>query len=570
MSKILLTIFVTILCFHTNFAQTKAPNAGTASISGTITSNGQPIRGARIMLRTQSDNQRNSSQPPSTKSDQYGNYRITGLKAGQYGISISAPPLIYENNNRMGGNNINISDGENIENMNFELVRGGVVTGTITGPDGRPLVETNVDISKFDEKGRVENVWSIDWQMRRTDDRGVYRIYGLPKGRYLASAGIKGAPGSIHMTSEPKYIPKTFYGDTDDPAKAKVIEVDEDTESTDIDIKIKEVKKFQKVFGRITNLETGAPVTGALLSIGSIAKPDSNGRERVTASGCCSEVSDGNGEFKFKSILPGRYAVFYSQQNNDTVSKDYYSEATIIEVKDSDIYGVEVKMLRGITINGNVIIEGPQSDLSQLSRYRLRATNAIDNNNASLFSSHSNSTTKINSDGSFVFKGIYPGKVNIFFDWGSQNDEFKIDHLEYNGKTIMPHYGDGMDLSPGSNISGVRVILQKNGSLQLHGEIKILNGNLPVDTVIAPNVRKVKPEASNIGNSGVVDTRKKFIVNNLTEGEYEVTLKVFSRNSDSEEFKILKRIIEQTKQIVTVTSGPPQTIVLTVDLGGQN
>jgi hypothetical protein len=73
----------------------------------------------------------------------------------------------------------------------------------------------------------------------QTDDRGIYRLYGLPAGRYLISAGSGGGPGEMPMRIGGVSITKrTYYPDSTEESQAKAIEVTPGSEAKDIDIRL--------------------------------------------------------------------------------------------------------------------------------------------------------------------------------------------------------------------------------------------------------------------------------------------------------------------------------------------
>ncbi len=49
---------------------------------------------------------------------------------------------------------LNVGDNETIENIDIELKRGGVITVSITDSSGRPLLEEQVDLMRFNESGK--------------------------------------------------------------------------------------------------------------------------------------------------------------------------------------------------------------------------------------------------------------------------------------------------------------------------------------------------------------------------------------------------------------------------------
>jgi Carboxypeptidase regulatory-like domain len=172
----------------------------TASISGRVTVSGKPAVSATITVTEAfSRSQRGNSgeiegaEPKeifffSVKTDENGCYQFTELPAGNY--QIRAHSLAYVPENRASPldpfRQITLNEGEKRENVDFALVLGGVITGRVTDADGRPLISKGVNLSVVDEMGQKRRYAAFHFgQMFLTDDRGVYRLFGLPPGRYL-------------------------------------------------------------------------------------------------------------------------------------------------------------------------------------------------------------------------------------------------------------------------------------------------------------------------------------------------------------------------------------------------
>jgi hypothetical protein len=84
---------------------------------------------------------------------------------------------------------VTIADGETAGGIDFELIRGGAITGRITNVDGRPVKES---VYLFDVEPALKQIAervTYTGLHSPTDDRGIYRISGVPPGRYKASVG---------------------------------------------------------------------------------------------------------------------------------------------------------------------------------------------------------------------------------------------------------------------------------------------------------------------------------------------------------------------------------------------
>ena len=123
-----------------------------------------------------------SSLRRSTTTDEEGRFRFADLPARSYDISVLntreyvwAPARVGRRYYQFG------------ENVNFTLIKGGVITGRVTNAIGEPVIGMwVVAIRVRDSEGRPVR-GSLSGTSRMTDDRGVYRIFGLSPGGYIVA-----------------------------------------------------------------------------------------------------------------------------------------------------------------------------------------------------------------------------------------------------------------------------------------------------------------------------------------------------------------------------------------------
>jgi hypothetical protein len=70
-----------------------------------------------------------------------------------------------------------------------------------------------------------------------TDDRGVYRAYGLPAGRYKVKVGDP-STGRTKVLFGRAPLPESYHPGVTNRSKAEVVEVAAGSEATDIDIRV--------------------------------------------------------------------------------------------------------------------------------------------------------------------------------------------------------------------------------------------------------------------------------------------------------------------------------------------
>ncbi|HEV2666951.1 MAG TPA: carboxypeptidase regulatory-like domain-containing protein, partial [Blastocatellia bacterium] len=302
-----LSILVLPFAFHSTGAQPVEAKTGTAMVSGRVTLKGEPARGVMVILRLPLGPVAPNS--PRARADESGRFQITGVAAGSYRVSAIAPGYVTPGDNLFDfrdGQTLSVAEGEKIENVDIEIKRGGVIAGRVTDSQNRPVIEETINLLKFDRNNRPQNYFSYsgNFDMSRTDDRGFYRIYGLPEGRFLVSVGYAEMPGSPRVTSSREFYPRVFYPNVTSESEAKAIEVSEGSEATDVDITVPDSKQTRDVSGRVVDAGAGQPVAGVAVGLGGLTK-DGKYDGGWDGSGA---LSGPNGEFRLFGVLPGKYA----------------------------------------------------------------------------------------------------------------------------------------------------------------------------------------------------------------------------------------------------------------------
>ncbi len=562
MSKLsfILGVFVLPLALFSIQAQPVEKKAGTATVSGLVKLKGEPARNVTVYLQPY------RSSPPSNpgavlraQTGDDGQFRITGVAAGAYSLIALAPGFTSPSDEDFGerGKTLNVSEGERVENVEIEIKRGGVITGRVTDSQGRPLVEESLRLSKLDKSGKPQTNYypsNYNYEMFVTDDRGVYRLYGLPEGRYLVSVGVAYAAGAIIVTRSRTFYPRTFHPDAANESEAKAIEVTEGSESANIDITVPEAARSRAVSGRVVNAETEQPVAGVEIAYGTMS---GDGRG-FSAWGWNNERSKANGEFNLIGLLPGKYLLFARAESDS----DFYSEPVTCDLSDGDLSGVEIKLRPGGSISGVVVIEGTNdpktlAKLPQLSIYANLRPNQ--SGAPGQVTAPRREYPKINADGSFRVRGLPQGKVDIGY---SIQRGFSLARIEHKG-TPLP-VREGIEIGLGEQVTGVRVVLAY-GALTLRGEVKMAGGALPAGQRLFTNVRKTDQSSQFQSSLGAeVDARGQFLIENLTPGEYEVKVFPIANPGGDRIDPQIMRAFSSVKERVLVSGDnqPPVTIVV--------
>ena len=541
----------------------------TASIGGRVTVGGAPAANALVVvaegdLRTRGVRAGSESPQGATvevRTDSDGRYRVTGLAEGTYVIRalskayvLSKSPFGFD-----ASRSVTLDDGESRDDVDIALARGGVITGRVIDAEGRPVIATDVRLVSVDEKGMPKR--ELDYgngEMLQTDDRGRYRIYGLVAERYMISAGGRWASGLVGRKSS-----ETFYPDATDQSQAKIIEVKEGAEVTDIDIRLGVGKDTYAAAGRVVDAETGQPLPR--VSVICMEAPDKKSggtRHGVPA------TTDDEGRFRCADLAPGPYQL--SLWGLRQVSSAHFSEKIRFEVTDSDLSGLEVKAIRGSTISGVVVIEGvgDQAVKAKLQQMSIGVSvtgirgSAGDGGDYEL---PDMVTTKIAGDGAFSLTGARPGMASFQME-GGEEGAFFIRRVERNGAEIRSAF----EIGPGEQITGVRIVVAQTNAT-IRGQVEIAGVKLPEGCQLHVWATPINTTAGNEGRpafqtnysmSAVADEKGRFVIENLTSGEYELVVNAMVRVGQYEWGSAPGTSVVRRR--VTVSSGAETVINLTL------
>jgi uncharacterized GH25 family protein len=173
---------------------------------------GRPLKRARVVAG-------GGGRPHAASTDEQGRYRITGLAAGSYTIAVTKAGFVdgAYGQRRISGSGVpvDLTDGQQAANIDVRLSRGGVVTGHVLDEEGEPLARAMVTVMRQQYVRGQKQLTSAGAD--QSDDRGQYRIFGLPPGDYFVSASaggleqivrqIVGDPGSAQQ-SEASGMPR--------------------------------------------------------------------------------------------------------------------------------------------------------------------------------------------------------------------------------------------------------------------------------------------------------------------------------------------------------------------------
>jgi protocatechuate 3,4-dioxygenase beta subunit len=500
------------LCVMPSQAQSTANLRGAGVITGRVLIGEKPAANVLVgVVRSETGLPSTGGVIAKNTTDAEGRYRLEQVPAGNFRVTPLAPGYVVAGDNATfneQGKRAQLSEGETVEGLDFKLTRGGVITGKVTDTSGKPLIDQRLSVMKLEAGGR-KSQWNPagNYLMLNTDDRGVYRLYGLPEGNYLISAGT-GGRGTPSVGVRGQTYQRTFYPDATDENQAKPVEVSPGFETKDIDLRLlPETVKGQSVAVRVVDGESGAPMPGMSIYFGTYQGGRLDAYYATTA--------DSQGVARFDGLKAGRYG---TQLRGDGQS-EYFSEVVAVDVADSEVENIELRAQRGATITGKLVLEGVTDPSLQvrLSQVRLIVYSQPTVTAGGPPPPSMPSFSKISPDGSFRTSGLPPGKVRFSVSPAPGLAGLTFLRAELEG---VPQ--EGIEVGTGQQVANVRLVFAY-GQTNIRGQVQIVNGTLPEGARMSAVIR---PEnGQNYGFKGAqVDARGRFTIEGVLAGEYELTV----------------------------------------------
>ncbi len=326
------------------------PKTGTARLRGRVVGgdSGAPLRRASVHVSGA-----NLEGGRSAITDEQGRWEIKDLPAGRYSLGALKTGYVHQQYGQRGlseyGRQIELVDGQVMDNVNFNLTRGAVIAGRVTDEFGDPIAEVTIAALRyryFNGRRRLIPAARSD----QTDDGGNFRLYGLAPGDYYLSATPDGSMTGMGAISEDRSgYSATYYPGTGSAQQAEKVSVDPGAEISGLAFSLVPVRTANVSGTVMTSL--GKPMTGAFVAaIASTA--DGFGSMSV---GGGNQVRE-DGTFSLVNVPPGEY-VLQAQPMAPGPDNQGEVATAVIAVAGEDVAGVALVASRGVVMRGRVVFD---------------------------------------------------------------------------------------------------------------------------------------------------------------------------------------------------------------------
>jgi protocatechuate 3,4-dioxygenase beta subunit len=501
---------------------TPPPPAGRITGRVLAADNGRPVKRARVFAT--------AAELPGGRgmlTDDSGVFDLTELPAGRYSLSVSKSGFVAlsygQRRPLQAGTPLQLADGQQMKGIEFQLPRGSVVSGRVLDEDGDAMPGVTVRVMRYQYlQGERRLTPAGNGQ---TDDKGMYRVWGLMPGEYYVNAiarggggggpfagpggpggfggrgGRGGAPGAGGAPDQEQinYAP-TYYPGVPSVAEAKPVNVGLSQEVLDISFNMQLVR-VSRISGIVSNPD-GTPVTSGNVNLMSDA---GGGRGNQIGMNFGGRIQ-WDGVFTIGNVAPGRYIL--RARGDDSEVPQFAAQP--ISVTGDDLSDVIVTLSAGATISGTVSFLPGGSPAPDYTQFRITAPST----DQSEFGPQSNA--RVDKDGHFSISGVSAGAHLIRPSNGSRTWILKSVTVGDRDVTDAP-----FPVRSGENIANVTVVFTDKQS-EINGTLTTENGTpVPEYTVLAfpADPALWRPQSRQISTARP-DQTGKYRIRGLPPGDY--------------------------------------------------
>jgi Carboxypeptidase regulatory-like domain len=566
---------------QTQIRDNAAAPVGSGVIAGTVVTDdaaSAPIRRVAVTLASGG-----LQLPRVSQTNDEGRFMFTGLAPGNYTLVAARPGYVStfygaKKPGRGPGVPIAVLEGQRVPAVAIRMLHGGVITGTVRMQSGQPAAGVSVQILEVQIVNGQRHPTPVpgNWA---TDDRAVYRAFGLAPGDYLVRVSIgsslaatelrqvtlaeikwaeppdrAGAPGLPPASPGPApppgrsvtYAP-VFYPGAPDAAGAAVVTVGPNEERAGIDLTALLVPTA-KVAGVVIG-EDGQPAAATQVTL---VTPEADSSDIVALLlGRAQSRTAPDGSFTLNAVPPGHYTVLARGAPGPGgggaapagglanlgmnlalpggSGAAFWASEDIV-VNGQDVSNLALRLQPGMTVSGRIAFEGSTLQLpADLTRARVTllpmpsGASPIEQMTAML----AGSSAEFAADGTFAVAGVTPNRYRVNVTMPGMLPSPTIPGKGWVLKSIVAGDRDvadvPLDVKPGEDVKGL-VVTMTDQVTELTGSVVDQAGrttaNFPI--VVFSTDRATWTIGSRRIQQGRPTSAGTFTITGLPAGEYYV------------------------------------------------
>ncbi len=403
--------------------------------------------------------------------------------------------------------------------VHISMIPWSAISGRVTDSSRKPISNLQIFVLRSDYyEGKV--VFHIV-DKKNSDDRGAFRIFGLPPGEYFVVASPLAVARDAASAVSGAVPVKTFYPGVTDISQAVPIVLKGGEDRTGVDLQVISESAVVISGKAITSLPPG-PITVSLMPHNNIyATADFVGGAKLTA--------NSDGTFQIPNVMPGTYDLFVrmpiAEEANtpnppERLIEPWAIGRTTVDVHGSNVSNVNILVTSGVDIKGRITVDGKPFPPDLHLPFGFGDTDGRiggpDDELGSILAQPFRYSPRIGADGSFLFPNLPPARYRFYEAISGLPERAYLFDILQDGKSVYDN-----DLVVDTQSAGPLEVIIKTDGGSIEGTVfgadrkAVAAGSSVV--LVPPQNRRQNPELYKVSPT---DAQGHFSMNPVPPGLY--------------------------------------------------